>query len=80
MSSQENKKPLPPRPMRKNTLLSLLAGAATIIVVSGNMACRPLDIGGGNTLGIYAEDGIEWGAAGWEDFNWEDYIRTGDSP
>ena len=80
MNSQKGTKKLPPKPMRNNALLSLLAGAATIVVVSGNMACRPLDLLRGNTLGIYSDDGIEWGNADWDDMDWDDYIQTGNTP
>ena len=80
MNSHEGTKTLPPRPMRGNTLLGLLAGAATVVVVSGSMTCRPLDTLGDNTLGIYIDDSIEWGTADWEDLTWEDFNPTGETP
>ena len=70
MHSQENKKTLSPRPMRKSPLLAFLAGVTTIVVVSGSMACRPLDILRGDTLGIPPGDDIEWSTSDTEDIAW----------
>jgi hypothetical protein len=46
--------------MRKNPWLGLLAGAATIVVVAGNLACEPTLVDEPKLLGDYAPLGLEW--------------------
>jgi hypothetical protein len=50
----------PPRPLRRNPWPALLAGAA-VVVLAGNVACKPVPVDDGNILGSYIESpGIEW--------------------
>ena len=60
MNTQQHNTTQPPRPMRKNPWLAFLAGAATIVVVAGNIACEPTLIDEPKTLGDYALIGFEW--------------------
>ena len=69
-----NRKPTQaPRPMRKNALLSAVVGAATIVIISGNIACVPKSADNGNTLGVPNLEGVEWTGT---DLTWDDYITN----
>jgi len=67
-----------PRPLRRNPWPALLAGAA-IVVMAGNIACKPVPVDTGDSVGFYMPVDVEWvdseeAGTGWDDFGsqyWE---------
>ena len=59
MTSEPHRTTHAPRPMRKNPWLALLAGAATIVVVAGNIACEPTLLDEPKGLGALSTD-VKW--------------------
>ena len=75
MNSEPHRTTHAPRPMHKNPWLGLLAGAATIVVVAGNIACEPMLIDEPKLLGSYVPLGIEWLDQEYNNITWADVLE-----
>ena len=74
MNSEPHSTTHAPRPMHKNPWLGLLAGAATIVVVAGNIACEPTLIDEPKGLGAPIYTGVEWNGGENTNGTWADLL------